>query len=235
MLLAYIDESYSKSKYYIAALIVQDRDVTDLSARLDDVVADAAENYRGIAKTAELHGHDLFQAKHDWAALDKMVRARIGIYAKAFTAIASFEVAVIIRGVDRDRQKVRYSNVADPHSVVLEHLLERVDQYAKDRNERVLVISDEIKEQEAHRGELRFYREFSTSGYRARQISQVIDTIYFAPSHATRLLQAVDMVAFLHHRMETHTNGADMRAVRANHALWAHIAPRVHHAHCWIP
>ncbi|MEZ5186171.1 MAG: DUF3800 domain-containing protein [Candidatus Nanopelagicales bacterium] len=235
MLLAYIDESYSKSKYYIAALIVHDRDVMDLSDRLDAVVADAVRSYPGVPRSAELHGHDLFQAKCDWSALDKMVRARIGVYAKAFTAISSFDVAVIIRGLDRDRQKARYSSVADPHSVVLEHLLERVDQYAREHNERVLVISDEIKEQEAHRGELRFYREFSTSGYRARKISHVVDTIYFAPSRATRLLQAVDMIAFLHHRIETHTTGADERAVRANDALWQRIAPRVHHVHCWIP
>ncbi|MGX7825658.1 DUF3800 domain-containing protein [Actinokineospora sp. 24-640] len=68
----------------------------------------------------------------------------------------------------------------------------------------------------------------------ADQITRIVDTIYFAPSTASRLVQAVDLIAFLHHRIQTETN-TDSRVVKANTALWDRIAPRVAHSHCWWP
>ena len=49
---------------------------------------------------AELHAHDIFAGKGDWQRMAKMIRARIGVYDKAFQAIADHDVTVIIRSVN---------------------------------------------------------------------------------------------------------------------------------------
>lgn len=138
MLLTYLDESYTKTRYLIAALMVPETDARSLTIALDKVIEDAAWQYP-VSSEAELHAHDIFAAKADWKKLAPMVRARIGVYSKALQAIADHHVTVIIRSVDIARLDRRYPGGHDhPHSVVLTHLIERVDEYAAAAGERTV-------------------------------------------------------------------------------------------------
>lgn len=71
-------------------------------------------------------------------------------------------------------------------------------------------------------------------GHRSSRLTRVIDTIHFAPSHHSRLLQTSDLVTFLHRRRTTHTE-PDRRAALANEQIWAHVAPIIEHELCWVP
>lgn len=62
----------------------------------------------------------------------------------------------------------------------------------------------------------------------------MVDTIHFAPSKASRLLQAADLIAYLHRRLVSGQDG-DSRARKANEKLWSFVAPRLIHQHCWGP
>ncbi|MGH3833292.1 MAG: hypothetical protein ACRDRS_23130, partial [Pseudonocardiaceae bacterium] len=84
-----------------------------------------------------------------------------------------------------------------------------------------------------YRAYLRRYQDIGTLGYRHRRITQIVDTLHFAPSSASRLVQGVDLIAFLYHRIKTTPDTADARATRANTALWRRIQPRVAHCLCW--
>lgn len=234
MLLAYVDESYDTDRYWIAALICPEEVIAPLTQSLDRVVAKAASAYRGVDSHAELHGHDLFQAKHDWAALATMTRARIGVYSDAFQAIASFDVAILIRGVHIPRLNDRYVYPDHPHAVVLTHLLERIDERAHRLGEPALVIADEVDQADQYRRSLWHFQRYATDGYRARRLRNIVDTIHFAPSRASRLVQAVDLIAFLHRRI-TATTDPTTRSARANAALWEQVSRKVKHRHCWWP
>ncbi|MEX2269359.1 MAG: hypothetical protein WEA75_11815 [Acidimicrobiia bacterium] len=144
MLLAYVDESYDDEFYWIAAVICPEEAIIPLTAALDVVVAKAAAAYTGIGSTAELHGHSLFHGKDDWIPLAMMPRARIGVYADALTAISDYDVQILVRGVNCARLQARYYHPDHPHSVVLSHLLERVDEHAERQNALVLAIADEV-------------------------------------------------------------------------------------------
>jgi hypothetical protein len=234
VLLTYLDESYTKTRYLIAALMVPDAQARSLTAALDKVVEDAAWDYP-VSTEAELHAHDIFAAKGDWKRLATKVRARIGVYNKALQAIADHDVTVVIRSVDIRKLDRRYPSGHDhPHSVVLTHLIERIDEYAAGAEERTILIADEVAGQDSYRRDLWHYQRSQTWGYRARQISHVVDTIHFAPSSSSRLVQGADLVAFLARRIEDHVE-TDQRAKRANEALWARIQPRIHHQWCWVP
>jgi hypothetical protein len=233
VLLTYLDESYTKDRFYIAALGCPDEVAIPLASDLDQVVQDAATAY-AVAPTAELHGHALFAGKDDWKDLAPAIRARIGVYDKAMEAIGRYAVRIFLCGVDIPALRRRYSYPEAPHSVVLQHVLERVNAHARSTPERVLVIADEVAEADSHRQALIDYRRYGTPGYLSSTLGQVVDTIHFVPSYTSRLLQAADLIAFLHRRRETHTE-SDKRAQRANDRIWGHIEPRIVHQRLWVP
>lgn len=239
MHLAYLDESYNDRYYWLGALVVPERGLRPITEELDQVVADVRTTYGGISESAELHGHDLFHGSAEWDAFKLMPRVRVGVYAKVLRVLAQNDVHVLLRGVDRKRLVRRYYWPDHPHSVALEHLLERVDECAEHElgGDPMLVIADEIDQADRYRRHLWHFQRHATGGYRARRLEFIVDTIHFAPSRASRLLQAADMVVYLHQRIFNRRllRSAPDRADRANERLWDIINPRIHHSHCWYP
>lgn len=235
MLLTYLDESYTKERYFIAALLVPDGEAVSLTAALDKIVEDTMWDHGGVSAKAELHGHDLVNAKKDWERLAPKVRVRIGVYNKALQAVADHDVKIIIRSVDKVGLDRRYPDGHDhEHGVVMTHLVERIDEYAEKVGQYALLIADEVDGQDGYRRDLWSYQRTATWGYRSRQITQIVDTLHFAPSSASRLVQAADLIAFMARRIATHTE-TDARAKQANDALWARLQPKIIHNDCWWP
>lgn len=234
MLLAYVDESHGPSRYWVAALVCPEGTLVPLARALDAVVARASRAHAGVNPLAELHGYSLLHGMHDWASLKPLPRARLGVYHEALRAIGGSGAHLIIRGVDVPRLRTRYPGGRHPHEVTLAHLLERVDECAETLGHHVLVIADEIDRADTYRRNLWHFQRFATTGYRSRRLEHIVDTMHFAPSDASRLVQAVDLVVFLHHRMES-DQARDSRAQRANSRLWEQVAHLVWHAHCWKP
>jgi hypothetical protein len=215
----------------MAALLCDGAGAQAITAALDRVVEKAVRDH-GVAEDAEMHGYELFQGEGWWKGVPP--RVRIGVYNDAFRAIGEHSRAIILRGIHSAGLRQRYATPEPPHSVVLLHLLERIDDCAEGHGEYALVIADEVGEQAKHRSDLAMYRRSGTWGYRARKLTQIVDTLHFAPSSASRLVQAIDLVVFLYRRMETHVEPVE-KAKRANEMLWARIEPKIHHRLCWRP
>ncbi|KZS65576.1 DUF3800 domain-containing protein [Mycobacterium pseudokansasii] len=233
MLLAYLDESYDQTFYWITAVVCHETALIPITQGLDEAYWKGG--YPAYPGT-ELHGHDLFHGKNDFERLHDQPRRRIKWYADALQVIGDQpNVGIIIRGVHRQRLLNRYGhNAHPPHDVVLEHLLERVDEYAEKQGQPLLVIADEHQDAKRHRSSLWDYQRSGTWGYRSRVLKRVVDTMHYSPSGSSRLLQAADLISFLHHRISSGTD-TDQRAVNANNGLWARIQPLVQHAGCWHP
>ncbi|MEV6302975.1 DUF3800 domain-containing protein [Actinoplanes sp. NPDC051861] len=213
MLLAYVDESYTRDWFCMAALLCDDAFVQPFTQALDDLIVQAGHDF-GVPADAELHGYELFHGEGSWK--DVPPRYRIGVDNRAFAEIAANGDALICRGMNL----VRRSSPETPHSTVLRELLERVNDYAATKDARVLVIADEVgQEQALHRAD-----------FVAQRLSHILDTLQFTPSRSSRMLQAIDLVAFMYRRIERHKE-RDSRAQRANEALWMRIAPLIVHLH----
>ena len=167
MLLTYVDESYTDGWFAMAALLVDGPEAVTLTDQLGRVAMAAAKAY-GLGAGVELHGHEIFHGGGAWKGVP--VRARVGVFDDVVEAIAARDVRVIARAMDVVGQRARY-RVPDPaHTVVLQHLLERVDECATSLGDYALVITDEVDGQARHRADLSSYREVGTTGYRHRKL-----------------------------------------------------------------
>lgn len=235
MLLAYVDESYTKERYYLVAVAVPSDRARSLAHALDDLVVDTCFAHGGIGPRAELHGYDIVSASREWQGLGPKIRVRIGVYQRALRIIADHGVRIICRGVDIPGLDKRHPNGHDhPHSVVLNFLLEDIDRCAEALGHDALVIADEVDGQDGYRRDLWSYQNTATWGYRGRKLTRVLDTIHFAPSTSSRLLQTADLVAFMHRRRETHTE-TDPRSEKAWAEMWQTITPNLFNVKCWYP
>jgi hypothetical protein len=217
MLLAYVDESYDRDFYFIAAALASQEAWDDVEKAVADIQSRTHLEH-GVPVDAELHGHEIMGGAGEWAPLRGKHREAAGVYAAALTAARTAGVEFIFRGVDIGRLNARYRYPDQPHSVVLGHLLERIDQRAGQQQEidQVIVIADEIATQEEHRKQFEAYQLTGTPGYRSTTLPRISSPINFASSRLTPGLQIADLAVYLHHRrstvIETHPAGA--RTVR---------------------
>ncbi|OBY29276.1 DUF3800 domain-containing protein [Mycolicibacter kumamotonensis] len=242
MHLAYIDESHNKDEYWIASLIIPAEDAQRLELALDAVVENAERDFPQLqkfgGKPIELHGHALAQGTDDWTPMENMLRARLGIYEDALRAIAAVEGAAIVRaGIDRNRLKSRYGDRAEhPHEWALKFALERTDEVVKRRNGMVLITCDQTDDPDRHHANLRVFRNYNTGGLMPRRLTRIVDTIHFADSCHSRLVQASDLVSYISFRTRTDTlNQRTGKAAEAAKRLWAILDPLHQTNYLWTP
>lgn len=231
MQLAYLDESRTAKAFHITALCVRDTDAIPLGRDLDGVIEFAQDNFGKIRSDAELHGYAIANAKEDWTSFQNRVQARVDVYQRAAEVIAGYDVRAYIRGVNLRVHTNRYGSLKDPHETVLPWVLERVQEDAVRQQDVALPIADEVSTQDRFRANVREYQQMGTWGWRSTTLDRIADTIHFAPSKASRLLQAADLVSYAHAQsLRTHPNA---HAEAAYRRIWATLSPRVKHNSTW--
>jgi hypothetical protein len=233
--LAYLDESYTQDHYFIGAVVVGEHPAAALSRTLDAVAERARSAYLPeLSIPLELHAHPMFNAHHEWKPLKGRSRTLISVYDQAMRAIGEQDVDLFFRGLDCRRHRLRYPDPWPEHDVVLRHLLERLNDFGTVRGEQVLVIADEIQDAERHRANLSRFRLGGTPGYRRSRLDHILDTLHFAPSQHSRLLQAADLVTFLYRRRST-IKETDPRQAAAIGRIWGHVEHQVRHEWLYVP
>lgn len=225
MLLAFVDESNKGDFYGFAAVIADEHATKHLTASLNQLVWQASVDW-GIPRTAEIHAHPMFHGQHEWK--DVPIRARVGLFFKVVEAIMDEDVCVLLRSVDAARLKERQSRNNypvdfPPEQICFQHILQRVNMAAQRRDTHALLIADDRNDRERHRERFAIYQTEGTPGvYMHTTLGRLLDTVHFAPSHQSRMLQAADMLAFIYRRRHTVTE-QDRRAAEAMNRLWATI------------
>lgn len=238
VLLAYLDESYTDTHYFIGALVVPEAAARPLVTDLDDLMERTSTAYDEIDPSVELHAHELVHGKGGWKPLARMHRARIGIYEEVLAAVARHDVTFIVEGIDRTKLSERYAKPDEPHSLALMWIMERVQEYTRTVERKVgtatfaLLIADEVDQHDEHRRNLWVAQRDGTWGYKAQVLDRIVDTIYFTPSHSSRLLQAADFTTFIYRRRKTHVE-TDPRAEAAWARLYGLLEPQIVRQRVW--
>lgn len=209
-----------------------------LLAYLDDLMERTSAAYPGIDPSVELHAHELVQGKGGWKPLARMHRARIKVYEEVLEAIARHETTFIVEGIDRTKLSARYSKPDHPHSLALTWIMERIHEYTNSVAQHsgvpafALLIADEVDQHDEHRRNLWVAQRDGTWGYKPQILDRIVDTIYFTPSHSSRLLQAADVATFIYRRRATHIE-TDPRSEAAWARLYRLLEPRIVRQRIW--
>ncbi len=200
MYFIYVDESGDPgfrggTNYYVLlGVAVAEEQVNALARQMDDIVG------RHLGQSGiELHFRKLVRGHAPFDRLSEQNRWRL--VDDIFAAIGSSDVTLFASVIDKRKHQDRYTFPERPDILALELLVERFDIFLGRRNQLGCVVYD--SRGKAVDDELRnFFSDWRYSGTSARKLRNIIETIFFAPSHATRLLQVADFCAhatFLHY------------------------------------
>lgn len=230
---AFVDESYSRDRYFVGAYVVRE----DQLAIVKNAVHTAlryAEGF-GVHAAAELHGYEIMSGKNAWSPLRGKARAALSIYRRALAEIAAVPGArAFVEGVDIPRLNTRYSYPQAPHQIALRHLLERLNEYASRVGDRVVVIADEVPDQQAHAMRMASYQSLTTGGYKPSTLARIEFPITFGKSAESPGIQCADMIVYLYRRVDAHEH-LDDRAARSARELWTETHPLRPSARRWDP
>lgn len=236
MLHAFIDESYERDRVYLlAAVVATTQQLRRLERGLDDVIWKTHKAH-GAPTDIELHGQQLFQRTGEWRFIADKPQLAHAIYRSALYQIQCSGVRLFIRGVRSDRLKLRYPApyTHPPHQVVMQHTLERLNDFASARNERIQIVADEVEDQAHHEARMQQFQEAGTPGWRTSKLERINMPFRWASSQGERGLQAADLVAFIYHRRRFHRE-TDVRVQGAVQRMRDTIFPSIEHAGVWVP
>jgi hypothetical protein len=217
MRLIFIDESARDDRYYFyGALIVDAAALRTIERGLDVVATDLARSVPGFDAETEFHAVEMFHGKGGWGCVPPQVRARTCI--TTATVLARSTARFVFRGIDLRAHRTHHSADAPPaHLLTLAQVLEAVDDHleAADPSEQLgLVLADDHHAADNARRSLRDVKRGASSGWAAGALTRIADTLYFGPSHESRLLQAADFATYFLNRDRT-VPERDHRAARA--------------------
>ena len=195
MRIVYADESaHLNLLYVIGALVADDDAVGHLQSSLDRIGQIVAHEVEGFDPTTEFHAYDMFHGERAWDSVPVGLRVKASVLTAK--AIARSGATFILRGLDMPRLEQRYRYPFPPHELALAQALETADEHLARLGERAIVVADEHHTAEDGRRRFRRMRADTLAGYSGRRITNLVDTVYFGPSHHSRLLQAADVATY---------------------------------------
>jgi hypothetical protein len=236
MRLIYLDESARDDRFYFfGALIVDSGAVREIEKGINEVAALVSRHVPGFNPSSEFHAVDMFHGEGVWDRVP--VAWRVKACDLTAKVIARSSARFVFRGVDIQAQRDKYWNPYAPHLLTLAHILEDVDQRLPflDASEQLgLVLADDHHTAPGARRSFRNFKLESVPGYTTRVVTRIADTIYFGPSHESRLLQAADLATYFLNRDRTVVTH-DERSKRAIAKIVANIRSITVHEYVWSP
>lgn len=215
MLLVFVDESgRSQRYYYIGALIADQGSAIAIERSLDNIGRIVAHQVQGFRPAAEFHAYDLFHGLGDWSSVPVALRVRVSRL--AVKSIRESGAKFIFRGVDLKALQRRYNALYDPHALVLSQALESVQRFINShhrKREHALVLADEHHTAPDSRTRFSTMKSNAVKGHTKIPLDNLLDTIYFGPSHHSRLLQGADIASFFMNRWMTVTHPQAQKAM----------------------
>ncbi len=142
----------------------------------------------------EIHAFDIREARGLFTGVAKQPRG--ALIGAVLDVMDAHELVVEMVVIDKKAHKAKYHKPYPPEELAYQFMIERFQYYLGRRSEdlRGMIVSDDQKgqEQAVRTAHGRYRRQ--GSDYSA--ISQIVETPFFAPSHASCMLQIVDVAAY---------------------------------------
>jgi Protein of unknown function (DUF3800) len=193
MLLTYFDEGKpqpGQPYYWLGGLMITPEVLPILEAEMKSLAEECFGAGAGLTRETELHATDIASGSRNFKALRDPAK-RFAIIKRMLKIIDKpdgvFRVAVRL-------EVARIAESLEIEPLALMFLIEKTDAFAWGRQTLALLIGDLDNEKAVNRAvkHLAEYRADGTKYEYGRKIEHVIDTVHFAHSHHSRLLQLAD-------------------------------------------
>jgi hypothetical protein len=195
---SYFDEikpnpKYNQPDYWLGAVSVPMADIPAMEGRVNELAASVFGS-ADLTKQTEFHSSELyfrngnFQAELDVGKRLKTFKDLLGIFDAFPQAKKTF--------VQIKPENIKYSSqTAD--RIAFMYLCEQLDGLMAKIGSHTLLIGDRDEERtNSAVQEFLTYRTYGTNWARGKDLERVIDSLYFADSHHSRMLQLADVYIF---------------------------------------
>jgi hypothetical protein len=200
MLLTYVDET-KDSAYFVNALVIEPPEVPILSEAINKFKHAIMSKY-GISDDIEFHGYEIFHGEKQWHFINGDYDAQKLIYLEFLKLVISHNVEIYIKGIEVEGfEKVYGTQRHIIHNAAMTWNLEKVQRRAQDKDSHALVIADEVNSHtDYYRAYLRYHQQNPTFGWQSIILDRIVDTLHFAPSRESLMIQVIDMISYAHLR-----------------------------------
>ena len=235
MLLTYVDETQD-SVYFVNALVIEPKVIPDLSEEIRKLKQRISFRYQ-CSPEIEFHGYELFHGEGEWAFLAGQYEVQKSIYLEFLNIIINYDLGIYIKGIEMAGFEIIYGKQRHIiHNAALTWNLEKIQEKAQILGTFALVIADEVNSHsDYYRANLRYHQQNPTFGWRPVVLDRIIDTMHFAPSEESLMIQAIDMISFAHIRSRSIVENPDLEAFQ--NQLWKVLADsqKIKYLGVWIP
>lgn len=194
MRLIYFDEvkyhPEKQPKHWIGALSIDSQSISELEERLNRV-AEEFFGTRQLTRENEFHAVDMVHGKAQFKG--RSIEDRLNALEKILEIASSANVRRISVSVCPDKMVVP-STAAQKAFVFL---VEKADlDLSKAKDSGILVGDLDSEYADSSVSNLSMFRSEGTPYHFGRSIDRIIDTVYFIPSHHSRLVQLADAYAY---------------------------------------
>ncbi len=195
MLLAYFDEvkpCEGQPYYWLGGLMLTPEVIPVLEGEMNALAEECFGADAGLTKETEFHATNIWSGTKNFKKLRNP--AKRSEILKNLLTVAKRRDGVFHVAVRMDIAKITTMADGDIEPTALMYLIERVNRFARNRGTQALLIGDLENEKVVNRSvaSLAEYRAGGTRFAYGGPINNVIDTIHFAQSHHSRLLQLAD-------------------------------------------
>jgi Protein of unknown function (DUF3800) len=199
MYLLYVDESGKSGLrdprqpfFVLAGLAVRDSSwlamESDLNERIDEVVPPPRDD------CWELHMTDMEYGKGWFKQMPRGDREELRD--AVLDVLDDHEPTLILTAIDKQKLCAQYSSPNDPEEIAYRYLIERFHYFLGNQGDDVgIMVSDEQKG--AEDPIRRAHSEYRRVGTGFAVTDHVVETSLFVPSHWSRMLQIIDVVAWI--------------------------------------
>lgn len=194
MYLIYYDEvKYDppkQSAYWIGGICISPSKAVEAETAVNELSQEIFED-KSLVKETEFHAKDIFHGKGNFKGVE--IERRISILARLLEILCDPEIYLIY-----SRLKVaenRYGG--DPAEIAFMFFVEKVDVFLRSRNEYGMLFGDFDQPKIGPSVvSLSRFRDAGTYWQGGRSITQLVDTVHFAQSHHSRLVQLADIYLY---------------------------------------
>lgn len=141
----------------------------------------------------EIHMSQIFHGKGHFKGTPR--RQRSDLVSAVLDLFSTHRMTLFMMVIDKAAHVGKYAYPVPPARLAYEFMIERFDMYLGAEADQVgMIVSDDQKGEEKTIRDA--HESYRTKGTSQAQITRVIETPFFVPSHRSSMIQIIDVVAF---------------------------------------